>query len=95
VTGPARVHVTGKILIWDRRACSSTSGTPAPKGPSDGGEDHRSLGAHSEGDGTLLRFTHRRLTDRPRPSCGGMHGFLDRLENQLDVSAARGLGHSI
>src|SRR5438876_9038649 len=38
-----------------------------------------------EGDGTLLRFTHRRLTRQAAVVfAGGMHGFLDRLENQLD-----------
>jgi uncharacterized protein YndB with AHSA1/START domain len=86
VTGPAQVHVTGKILIWDPPRVFEHEWNVEPRQGLPKGEKTIVLWELTpEGDGTLLRFSHRRLTRQAAITfAGGMHGFLDRLENELD-----------
>ena len=86
LTGPARVHVTGKILIWEPPRVFEHEWNTGPRKDLPTGEKTIvRWELNPEGDGTLLRFTHRRLTRQTATVfAGGMHGFLDRLENQLD-----------
>ena len=86
LTGPAQVHVTGKILIWEPPRVFEHEWNVEPRKDLPTGEKTivRWELTH-EGDGTVLRFTHRRLTRQTAVVfAGGMHGFLDRLEDQLD-----------
>src|SRR5213080_191190 len=86
LTGPAQVHVTGKILIWEPPRVFEHEWNVEPR--KDLAKGERSIVRWEltpVGDTTLLRFSHRRLT---RPTAivfaGGMHAFLDRLEDQLE-----------
>jgi uncharacterized protein YndB with AHSA1/START domain len=87
VTSPAQVHATGKILTWDPPRVFEHEWNVGPiKEVLTQGE--RSIVRWElipEGDITILRFTHRRLTRQTATIfAGGMVAFLDRLENQLD-----------
>lgn len=86
VTGQAQLHVTGKILTWEPPRVFEHEWNVDPRKDLPKGETTIVRWELTpEGDGTLLRFTHRRLTRQTAiVFAGGMHGFLDRLENQLD-----------
>ncbi len=86
LTGPAQVHVTGKVLVWDPPRVFEHEWNVEPRKDLPTGEKTIVRWELTpEGDGTLLRFTHRRLTRQTAiVFAGGMHGFLDRLENELD-----------
>jgi uncharacterized protein YndB with AHSA1/START domain len=86
LTGPAQVHVTGKVLVWDPPRVFEHEWNVEPRKDLPTGEKTIVRWELTpEGDGTLLRFTHRRLTRQTATVfAGGMHGFLDRLENELD-----------
>lgn len=86
VTGLAQVRATGKILTWDPPRVFEHEWNVEPrKDLSKGEKTIMRWELAPEGDGTLLRFTHRRLTRQTAiVFAGGMHGFLDRLENDLD-----------
>ncbi|HEX9339844.1 MAG TPA: SRPBCC domain-containing protein [Thermoplasmata archaeon] len=84
-SGPAQVHVTGRILTWDpprvfEHEWNATLRADLP--------DERSVvrwELEPDGEGTILRLTHRRLTRRTAIGFApGVHAFLDRLEDQLD-----------
>ena len=86
ITGPVQLHVTGKILTWEPPRVFEHEWNVEPQKDRPTGE--RSVVRWEltpDGDRTLLRLTHRRLT---RPTAigfvSGIHGFLDRLENELD-----------
>jgi uncharacterized protein YndB with AHSA1/START domain len=86
VTAPAQVHATGKILAWEPPRVFEHEWNVGPRKELPEGE--RSTvrwELTAEGDITILRFTHRRLTRGTAIIfAGGMVAFLDRLENQLD-----------
>ena len=85
-SGPARLHVTGKILAWEPPRVFEHEWNVEPRKDFPKGE--RSVVRWEltpVGEGTLLRFRHRRLTRQTATVfAGGMHAFLDRLEDQLD-----------
>lgn len=86
VSGPNRIHATGKILTWDppRVFEHEWDVEPRPELPR-GEQSVLRYELVPEGDGTILRVTHRRL--RPgtaRNFIAGLHAFLDRLEQELD-----------
>ncbi len=86
VSGISQFHVTGKILTWDPPRVFEHEWNVEPR-------EHLPKGERAvvrweltpDGDGTILRITHRHLT--PQTAKGfvsGTHAFLDRLEDQLD-----------
>lgn len=85
-TGPAQLHVTGKILIWEPSRVFEHEWNVEPQKDLPKGEKTIVRWELTpDGEGTLLRFTHRRLTRQTAiVFAGGMHAFLDRLENELD-----------
>lgn len=85
-SGPSQYHVTGKILAWQPPRVFEHEWNVEPRKELPKGE--RSIVRWEltpDGDGTILRITHRRLT---RPTAlgfvAGIHAFLDRLEDELD-----------
>lgn len=86
VSTPAQVHVTGKILTWEPPRIFEHEWNVEPRKELPQGE--RSVVRWEltpEGDVTILRFSHRRLTrETAIIFSGGMVAFLERLENQLD-----------
>ena len=85
-SGPAQYYVTGKILVWQPPRIFEHEWNVEPRKELPKGE--RSIVRWEltpDGDGTILRITHRRLT---RPTAlgfvAGIHAFLDRLEDELD-----------
>lgn len=86
VSGPNRLHVTGKVLTWDPPRVFEHEWNLEPQPWMPNGE--RSLVRWEltpDGDGTVLRVTHRRLSRALASGfVAGVHAFLDRLEEQLD-----------
>ncbi len=86
LSGPNRLHVTGKILAWEPPRLFEHEWNVEPRKDLPKGE--RSIVRWEltpVGDTTLLRFSHRRLTRQTAVVfAGGMHAFLDRLEDQLE-----------
>ena len=85
-SGPAQYHVTGKILTWQPPRVFEHEWNVEPRKELPKGE--KSIvrwELTAEGESTLLRLTHKRLT---RPTAigfvSGIHAFLDRLEDELD-----------
>ena len=85
-SGPAQYHVTGKILTWQPPRVFEHEWNVEPRKELPKGE--KSIVRWEltpDGDGTILRITHKRLT---RPTAigftSGIHAFLDRLEDELD-----------
>ncbi len=86
VSGISQFHVTGKILTWDPPRVFEHEWNVEPR-------EHLPKGERSvvrweltpDGDGTILRITHRHLTAQTAKGfVSGTHAFLDRLEDQLD-----------
>ena len=80
-SGPAQYHVTGKILTWQPPRVLEHEWNVEPRKELPKGE--KSIVRWEltpDGDGTILRITHKRLT---RPTAigfmSGIHAFLDRL----------------
>jgi uncharacterized protein YndB with AHSA1/START domain len=86
VTGPDRVHATGRVLEWDpprlwEHEWNVLPGPFLPKG--EAAIVRWELTPVS--DGTLLEVTHRRLTRATAETFArGIRGFMDRLAAQLD-----------
>ena len=85
-SGPSQYHVTGKILVWQPPRVFEHEWNVEPRRELPKGE--KSIVRWElapEGESTLLRLTHKRLT---RPTAigfvSGIHAFLDRLEDELD-----------
>lgn len=76
---PDRKRMTGRILVWDPpHVFEHEWRQPIVE---DGVVRYE---LHRDGDGTLLRFTHRGLGVRNAGGfCSGTHAFLDRLEAHL------------
>jgi len=85
-SGPAQYHVTGKILTWQPPRVFEHEWNVEPRKELPKGE--KSIVRWElvpDGDGTILRLTHRRLTRQTALGfVAGIHAFLDRLENELD-----------
>jgi len=84
-SGPAQYHVTGKILVWQPPRTFEHEWNVEPRKELPKGEKSVVRWELTpDGDGTLLRLTHKRLT---RPTAigfvSGIHAFLDRLEDEL------------
>ena len=86
VSGISQFHVTGKILTWDPPRVYEHEWNVEPREYLPHGE--RSVVRWEltpDGDGTILRITHRHLTQQTaRGFVAGTHAFLDRLEDELD-----------
>ena len=86
VSGPARYHSTGKILVWQppRVLEYEWNVGPVPEMP----RGERAIFRYElapEGDSTQLVVTYRRMTPQSaRGFLPGLHAFLERLEAQLD-----------
>jgi uncharacterized protein YndB with AHSA1/START domain len=86
VSGPAKFHVTGRILSWDPPYLFEHEWKvePRPELPS-GEESLVRWELAREGHETLLTFTFRRLTRQTATGFApGVHAFLDRLAAHLD-----------
>ncbi len=86
VSGISQFHVTGKILTWEPPRVFEHEWNVEPR-------EHLPKGERSvvrweltpDGDGTILRITHRHLTSQTAKGfVSGTHAFLDRLEDELD-----------
>ncbi len=86
VSGPSRLHVTGKILAWDPpHLFEHEWNLEALPGHSQGERSVVRWELTPDGDGTILRVSHRRLTRGTASGfVSGVHAFLDRLEEELD-----------
>ncbi len=86
VSGVSQFHVTGKILTWDPPRVFEHEWNVEPREFLPRGE--RSVvrwELTSDGDGTILRITHRHLTAQTAKGfVAGTHAFLDRLGDELD-----------
>lgn len=87
VSGISQFHVTGKILTWDPPRVYEHEWNVGPMQYLPQGE--RAVVRWElvpDGDGTILRLTHRHLTSQTAKGfVSGSHAFLDRLEQQLDA----------
>jgi len=89
VTGPDRVHATGRVLQWEPpRVCEyEWNVPPGPLMPSGEAAVIR-WELTPDSDGTLLVLTHRHLSRATAAVFArGQRGFLDRLSAQLDGRA--------
>ncbi len=86
VSGISQFHVTGKILTWDPPRVYEHEWNVEPQKYLPHGE--RSIVRWEltpDGDGTILRLTHRHLTpETAKGFVSGTHVFLERLEQYLD-----------
>ncbi len=86
VSGISQFHVTGKVMTWDPPRVYEHEWNVEPMKYLPQGE--RSVVRWEltpDGDGTVLRLTHRHLTRTTATGfVSGSHAFLDRLEDQLD-----------
>ncbi len=85
VSGISQFHVTGKILTWDPPRVFEHEWNVEPREFLPKGE--RSVVRWEltpDGDGTILRITHRHLTAQTAKGfVSGTHAFLDRLGDEL------------
>jgi uncharacterized protein YndB with AHSA1/START domain len=86
VSGPARFHSTGRILVWQPPRVFEYEWQVAPVAEMPSGE--RAVVRYElqrEGEVTRLVVTYRGLTVRTSKGfLPGLHALLDRLEAQLD-----------
>jgi uncharacterized protein YndB with AHSA1/START domain len=82
LAGPSRLHVTGRILIWDPPRVFEHEWKVAPRAELQSGEDAIiRWELHPDGQGTILRLEHRRLNRQTALGFApGTHAFMDRLE---------------
>jgi uncharacterized protein YndB with AHSA1/START domain len=85
VSGPSRLHVTGRILIWDPPRVFEHEWKVAPRAELLTGEDAViRWELRRDGDGTMLHLEHRSLNRQTALGFApGTHAFMDRLEAQL------------
>jgi len=85
-SGPAKVHVTGRVLVWDPPRVFEHERNIEPSGWVTTGEQSIiRWELTAEPGGTLLRLTHRRLDPRLAVQIApATHVLLDRLEAGLD-----------
>ena len=85
VSGPSRLHVTGRILTWDPPKVLEHEWKVEPRGELPSGEDAViRWELRRDGGGTILHLEHRRLNrETALGFAPGTHAFIDRLEAQL------------
>jgi uncharacterized protein YndB with AHSA1/START domain len=85
LSGPSRMHVTGRILTWEPPKVFEHEWKVAPRPELPSGEDAViRWELHRDGKGTLIHLEHRRLNrETALGFAPGTHAFLDRLEAQL------------
>ena len=85
VSGPSRLHVTGKILTWDPPRVFEHEWIVAPREELKSGEDAIiRWELLRDGEGTILHLEHRSLNRQTALGFApGTHAFMDRLEAQL------------
>ncbi|MDG6997789.1 MAG: SRPBCC domain-containing protein [Nitrososphaerota archaeon] len=85
VSGPSRLHVTGRILVWKPPLVFEHEWKVESRAELPSGEDaiiHWEL--HGDGAGTVLHLEHRKLnTQTALGFAPGTHAFMDRLEAYL------------
>jgi uncharacterized protein YndB with AHSA1/START domain len=86
ISGPARFHVTGRILEWDPPRLYEYEWNVDPRTELPTGETSIVRWELTpDEEGTLLTLTHRHLTKATALGFApGTHAFLDRLEAYLD-----------
>ena len=86
VSGPSRLHVTGRILTWDPPRVFEHEWKVAPREELKSGEDAIiRWELLKDGEGTVLHLEHRSLNlETALGFAPGTHAFVDRLEAQLD-----------
>jgi uncharacterized protein YndB with AHSA1/START domain len=92
VSGPARFHSTGQILVWEPPRVLEYEWNVGPVPEMPAGE--RAIVRYElepRGDATHMVITYRGLTlHTSRGFLPGLHAFLDRLEAQLEGGALPG-----
>lgn len=85
LSGPSRLHVTGRILTWDPPYVFEHEWKVAPRGELPSGEDAViRWELRPDGSGTMLHLEHRKLNAQIALGFApGTHAFLDRLEAQI------------
>ena len=85
ISGPSRLHVTGRILVWKPPIIFEHEWKVESRGELPSGEDaiiHWEL--RRDGEGTILHLEHRQLnTQTALGFAPGTHAFMDRLEAHL------------
>jgi uncharacterized protein YndB with AHSA1/START domain len=86
VSGPSRLHVTGKILRWEPPHVFEHEWKVEPRAELPSGEDAViRWELRSEGEDTVLHLEHRRLSRKTALGFApGTHAFLDRLSARLE-----------
>ena len=85
LSGPSRLHVTGRILTWDPPRVFEHEWKVAPRPELPQGEDALiRWDLRAEEGGTVLHLEHRLLNHQTALGFApGTHAFMDRLEAQL------------
>ena len=85
ISGPSRLHVTGRILTWDPPNVFEHEWRVEPRAELPSGEDAIiRWELRRDGDGTILHLEHRSLNRQTALGFApGTHAFMDRLESQL------------
>lgn len=86
ISGPSRLHVTGRILTWNPPKVFEHEWKVAPRQELPTGEDAViRWELKRDGDGTILHLEHRKLNRATALGFApGIHAFMDRLEAHLD-----------
>lgn len=89
VSGPSRLHVTGRIITWDPPSVFEHEWKVEPNEALQNGEDAViRWELQRDGSGTILKLEHRMLNRQTALGFApGTHSFLDRLEAQLGGKA--------
>ena len=86
LSGPSRLHVTGRILTWDPPKVFEHEWKVAPRAELLSGENAIiRWELRRDGEGTILHLEHRNLNRQTALGFApGTHAFMDRLEAQLN-----------
>ena len=86
LSGPSRLHVTGRILTWDPPKVFEHEWKVSPRAELQSGEDAIiRWELRRDGEGTILHLEHRNLNRQTALGFApGTHAFMDRLEAQLN-----------
>ncbi len=84
--GPSRLHVTGRILVWNPPTVFEHEWKVAPRAELRSGEDAIiRWELRRDGEGTILHLEHRKLNrETALGFAPGTHAFVDRLQAQLN-----------
>jgi uncharacterized protein YndB with AHSA1/START domain len=86
ISGPSRLHVTGRILTWEPPRVFEHEWKVDPRSELPSGENAIiRWELHGDGDGTILHLEHRSLNRQTALGFApGTHAFMDRLEARLN-----------